>query len=96
LKIGEIKFGMRNISVRAKVTDISERREVSTKYGRREVATAVIEDETGKINLSLWGKQIDMVSVGDWVDIEGAFVTEFREELQLNVPRSGKLEVVKP
>lgn len=87
---------MRNISVRAKVTDISERREVSTKYGRREVATAVIEDETGKINLSLWGKQIDMVSVGDWVDIEGAFVTEFREELQLNVPRSGKLEVVKP
>jgi ssDNA-binding replication factor A large subunit len=36
---------------------------------------------------------IDQVSVGDKVKAEGAYVTEFRGHLQLNIPRSGKLEI---
>jgi len=35
------------------------------------------------------------VRVGDKVSVSGAYVTEFRETLQLNIPRSGKLEVQK-
>ncbi|MEM5829653.1 MAG: OB-fold nucleic acid binding domain-containing protein [Candidatus Aenigmatarchaeota archaeon] len=95
MKIRDIKVGMSNISVEGKITEISETRDVQTKYGRRSVADATLEDETGSINLSLWGDQIDSVSVGDRVLISGAFVTEFREKLQLSVPRSGKIEILK-
>ena len=94
MKIGEIKIGMSNISLEAKVIDISEIREVMTRFGRRNVADALLEDDTGQIKMSLWQDQIDRVKVGDKVSVAGAFVTEFRGNLQLNVPRSGKIEVV--
>jgi len=95
MKINEIKRGISNISLQAKIIDISESREVNTKYGKRNVADALLEDETGQIGVSLWEDQISSVAVGDTIVINGAYVTEFREKLQLNVPRSGKLEVIK-
>jgi hypothetical protein len=33
------------------------------------------------------------VNIGDKVRITGAFVSTFRDRLQLNIPRSGKIEV---
>ena len=95
MKIKELRSGMSNVWVEGEVVDKSEKREVMTKYGVREVARVLLEDDSGRINLTLWGKNIDQVSVGDRVRLEGAFVTEFRNELQLNVPRSGKIEVIK-
>jgi len=95
MKIEDIKTGMSNISLTAKVIDISEPREVMTRYGRRRVADALIEDETGQISLTLWQDQISAISIGDKISISGAFATEFRDKLQLNVPRSGKIEIVK-
>jgi replication factor A1 len=95
MKIKEIKSGMSNVSVEGKIVEISETRDVQTKYGKRSVADATLEDETGSIGLSLWEDQIDSVSVGDKVLISGAFVTQFRDKLQLSIPRSGKIEVLK-
>lgn len=94
MKISDIKVGMSNVSLQAKVIDISEVRRVRTRYGPRSVADATLEDETGQIVLSLWEKQIESVSVGDMIEIRGAFVTRFKDKLQLNVPRSGKIEVL--
>lgn len=94
MKINELKSGMSNVTVQAKVIDISETRDVMTRYGRRSVADAIIEDDTGQINLSLWGNQISAISVGDTVNVSGAYVTEFRGNLQLGVPRSGRITVV--
>lgn len=94
MEINEIKRGMSNISLEAKIIDISEVREVMTRFGRRNVADATLEDETGEITLTLWQDQIKMVNVGNKLNITGAFATEFREKLQLSIPRSGKLEVV--
>jgi replication factor A1 len=94
-KIGEIARGMSNIVVSGKVIDISDPRDVNTRYGRKRVADAVIEDDSGQIKLSLWEGQIDTVSVGDKIAVSGAYVTEFRDTMQLNLPKSGKLEIVK-
>ncbi|MEM5793844.1 MAG: OB-fold nucleic acid binding domain-containing protein [Candidatus Aenigmatarchaeota archaeon] len=91
MKINELKNGMSNVSLRAKVIDISDKREVMTRYGKRSVADATIEDETGQVTLTLWGEQIKAVSIGDTVSITGAFVTEFRDKLQVSVPRSGRI-----
>jgi replication factor A1 len=94
MNIGDLKRGMSNISLKAKVIDISETREVNTRFGKRNVADATLEDETGQIGLSLWQEQINAVKVGNTIDISGAFVTEFRDKLQLSIPKSGKFEVV--
>ena len=95
MKISDIKPGMGNITIQAKVIDISESRDVQTKYGPRSVADATLEDETGQISLSLWEDNITSVSVGDTVSINGGYATQFRDKLQLNIPRAGKLEIIK-
>ena len=94
MEISEIREGMSNISLQAKVVEVSEVREVVTRFGRRNVADAILEDASGQINLTLWQEQIDKVKVGDRVKIEGAFATKFKDKLQLSIPRSGKIEVV--
>jgi len=94
MKIGEIKRGMSNITVEGKVVDISDSREVQTRYGKKNVADATIEDDSGQISLSLWENQINAVTVGNSISVAGAYVTEFRNKLQLNIPKSGKLEVL--
>ncbi len=95
MKISEIQRGMSNISVEGKILDISEVREVNTRYGKRNVADAMVEDDSGEIKISLWENQITSVRVGDKISVSGAYVTEFRDVLQLNIPRSGKLELQK-
>jgi replication factor A1 len=95
LKINELRLGTSDIKLKAKVTQVSEPREVRTKFGyTTRVASATIEDDTGTISLTLWGKQIDEIGEGDTIEITDGFVKEFRGELQLNVPRKGEIKKV--
>lgn len=95
MKINEIRLGTSNVNLTAKVTGVSEPREVMTKLGyRTKVATATIEDDTGKIDLTLWGKQVDEINEGSTVEITNGYITEFRGNLQLNVPRKGEIKIV--
>jgi replication factor A1 len=95
LKINELKLGMNEINLTAKVLDVSEPRNVRTRLGyQTRVATATIEDDTGQIPLTLWGRQIDEIGEGDTIEIKNGYVTEFRGELQLNVPRKGEIKKI--
>jgi len=95
MKIKELRDGMRNVNVVAKVIEKSEPREVRSRYKDEtyRVADAIISDETGKIKLTLWNKQIDQVNVDDTVKIENGYIRSFRGEIQLNVGRYGTLTV---
>jgi ssDNA-binding replication factor A large subunit len=93
MKISDIKVGMNDVSLQAKVVDISAPRDVQTRYGPRVVADIILEDESGQISLSLWGEQIKSVSIGNSVTVTGGYVTQFRDKLQLNIPKVGKLLV---
>jgi replication factor A1 len=97
MKISELTVGMKRVNVQAKILEISQPREVMGKFSEKvnRVATAVVSDESGKINLSLWNQQIDMVAVGQTISIENGYVTEFRGVKQLNVGRYGTLKVIK-
>lgn len=94
MKISDIRYGARDISLTAKVVKMGDIREVKTKYGPTTVLNATIEDDTGQIEMTLWGDQIDKVRKGDNVNIEGGYVREFNGELFVNVSRKGKLETV--
>ena len=94
-KINELKLGMSDISITAKVTEVSEPREVRTKMGyTTKVATATIEDDSGTISLTLWGDKTEEIGEGDTVQITGGYISEFKGEIQLNVPRKGELKKV--
>jgi replication factor A1 len=94
MKINEIRRGMNGIASEGRIVEKSETRRVNTRYGPRSVADATLEDETGRIKVSLWEENIESVNVGDKIKVTGAYITEFRNQLQLNVPRSGSIEVL--
>ena len=93
MKIADVRAGMNNVGLEAKVVDKSEVRNVQTKYGPRNVADAILEDETGQISLSLWENNIALVDIGNTVVVTDAYVTQFKDKMQLNIPKTGKLEV---
>ena len=83
------------INVQGRIMKKEEIRNVNTKYGETKVCDAYLVDDSGLIQLTLWGEDTEKVKVGDKVSIENAYTTTFRNEVQLNVPKkNGKLEVV--
>ncbi len=93
MKIEELAGNLnKNVDIEGEIVDISEPREVTTRYGSRVlVSTAKIKDDTGSVNLTLWGKQIDEVKVGDKIKIVDGFVKEFNGEIQVTLGRKGKI-----
>ncbi len=96
MKISELASGIKtSVNIKAKIIEISEPRDVMTRFGPAHVATAVISDESGKISLTLWNEQIDSVAVNDIIEIENGYITEFRGTKQLNIGRYGTIKVAR-
>lgn len=95
MKIEDLKAGTSDVEVEATVTEKQEPREVVTKYGKRlNVASIMLKDDSGTIAMSLWGKDIETVNVGDKVRISKGYVSEFKGNPQLSAGKYGKIEVV--
>ena len=91
----EAKQMRSGINIQAKIVDKGEVREVTTKFGQTKVCDAFLEDESGRIKLTLWAEDTEKVKDGDMVSLEGGYTTSFRNEIQLNKGRKdGKLEVI--
>lgn len=95
LKIKDLRPGMRRVNVTGRIVEIGEAVEVMTRNGPAIVASAILEDDTSRIKLSLWNEQISQVKVGDTVKIENGYVSTFRGQKQLNVGFYGKITVIK-
>lgn len=94
MKINQIRAGMDGVFVEGRISYIGIKRIVQTRYGEAPVATAVFEDDSGKISLNLWRNQIDLVKEGDVVRVENGFVRTFKDQLELNVGSRGKILVL--
>jgi replication factor A1 len=95
MKIGELKSGMRNVSVTGKVESVGEPRTVNLKAGgTNTVADARISDETGSIKLSLWGDDINKIQPGDTVSVENGYINTFKGEDSINIGKFGNLKKV--
>lgn len=95
LQIRDLKCGMKRINLKAKVIEIPKPKSVITRFGGfSKVANASIADETGIIRLPLWNKQMEMVSVGDFIRVENARVVTYKGERQLRISRGGQLSVL--
>lgn len=88
--IQNLRAGMNHVSLKAKVLEVTQPKQVFTRYGNyASLAKAVIEDNTGQIKLCLWNDQIDAVSAGTTVQIENARTSTFKGERQLSLGKTG-------
>lgn len=84
----ELRPGMENVTVRVKVLSVGKPRVIETKKGTRTINNAVVGDNTGRVEAVLWGEKTSSLREGDVVEISGAWVTEFKGKVQLNVGKS--------
>jgi replication factor A1 len=95
LPIRDLKIGMRQVSLRAKVLEIPKSKLVYTRYGNyASVTNALIADETGTIRLCLWNEQISSISTGDTIQLENARTSMFRGQRQLCIGKNGSLSSI--
>jgi replication factor A1 len=93
--IKDLRSGMTQICLKAKVLEIPKPDLVYTRYGNPATVTnALISDETGTIRLCLWNEQIDTISTGDTIQIENARTSTFRGQRQLRIGRTGLLSCI--
>jgi hypothetical protein len=94
--IRDLRTGMKKVNVDAEVLETPKPSLVHTQHRDDALVTNVwIGDETGKIKLCLWDKQVDAVAVGDTIQIKNANVASFMGERQVRLGKSGTLSVLK-
>jgi replication factor A1 len=95
LKIGDLRYGMKGITVKAKMIEIPPAKLVITRWGSSAcVSNVTIADDTGTIQLGLWNDQIEKVNVGDEVELTNCRVARFANEPQLRLGRKSTISVI--
>jgi replication factor A1 len=92
LTVEELDAESDDVEITGTIKRLPTPRAVSTQYGQKRITTVVFEDETGEIDLTLWEEEIDAIEEGADVQIEGAYVREWADDIQLNIGRDGSIE----
>lgn len=98
VRLSDLNEDMRNISVLARVTGLSDIREFNRKDGTKgQVGSLMVEDNSGPGRITLWNEltnYIKRVSIGDAIRIEGAYVRMgLRGEPEVHVGRNSSIEI---
>ena len=95
MNINEIQPRMGNIELTATVVEKADVRTFE-KFGKQgRVCNATLQDDTGKVSLTLWNDDVDKVNTGDTVKITNGWASEYQGEVQLSTGKFGTLEVQK-
>jgi len=91
VKIESLTPFSRGVNVLGKILEKGEVRTVTFRSDGTEhhVADALIGDESGCIQLTLWDEAIEEISVGDVIEIENGYVNTFRGSMRLNIGKYG-------
>ena len=94
MKLAELNDGQGSVNVEVEVVSVEEPRTFN-KYGRDiKVANAVIKDDSGELQLTLWNDDIAKVKPGMKLKIENGYVKEFNGVKQLTTGKFGKFEIL--
>jgi len=92
-KVKDLNQGSKKVNVLAKVLSVGEPKQIQTRYGEaKSVTEAVLGDETGKVTMSLWEEQANLVSPGDTIVVENGYVSFVRGHMRLNVGKYGSIK----
>lgn len=95
-KIADVAENNQKYIIDATVEKISEPREVFSKKDNKyhQVADAIVTDDSGSIKLALWNDMIRQVKRSELIRIETAYVSTFKDEMQLNVSKFGRIAIL--
>lgn len=95
-RVADVTEGSQRYIVEGTVDSISDPREVfSKKDGNyHQVADATLKDDSSSIKLVLWDDLIRQVRVNERIRVETAYVSTFRDEMQLNVSKYGRIAII--
>ncbi len=94
MKASDVKPEMRRVDLDLKIVEIEEPRPYVSRTGKEgRVTTAIGEDDSGRVKVSLWDNNIDRVKVGNTVQIRNGYARLFRDEVHVSAGMYGKLEV---
>lgn len=87
IPISSLKEGMNNVNVEGKIVEKSFARMVRAKKTRESlmVSNAALEDDSGRVVMTLWDKQIVLVKVASRIRVENGYITSYSGVTQLNV-----------
>ncbi|KXA91002.1 hypothetical protein AKJ57_02890 [candidate division MSBL1 archaeon SCGC-AAA259A05] len=94
MKADDVKPGMRNLDLELKVVDMEEPHTFEKKGKQGKVVTAVCEDDSGRVKVSLWDEDVDRVETGDRIRVEGGYSRLFKGELRVSAGRHGEIVVL--
>jgi len=83
------------IDVNGQITKLGESRNVNLKVGGTVVVTdATLTDDSGDIQLTLWGDDNKGIKIGSKVSITNGYTNTFKDVISLTKGKFGQLEVV--
>ncbi len=95
VKISQLSPNMYNVSLIAKILRILPIREIQRFDGSiAKVANVIIADDTGKVRLSIWDENVDLIKrlkEGETIKVINAYVRERFGEKELVLSRIGKI-----
>jgi ssDNA-binding replication factor A large subunit len=101
LKINNIVKGMKNVSIKARVIQISDMREFERKdKNKGKVCNLILTDGTGEIRLTLWDKQASIIEEGkikegDVIEVKNVFSKEnIFGGVELGLSRLSRIEKI--
>jgi replication factor A1 len=94
MEIKDLQPRQGNVDLVLRIDEKGQMREFS-KFGKAgKVCDCVASDKTGKIKLTLWNEQADLVFEGDTIKIENGYVGEWQGEKQLSTGKFGSISVI--
>ncbi len=95
-KIADVSDNNQRYIIEGTVESISESREVFSKKDSKshQIAEAIVTDGSGSMKLALWDDMIRQIKENEQIRIETAYVSTFKDEMQLTVSRDGRIAIL--
>jgi ssDNA-binding replication factor A large subunit len=86
--IGDLKPLSKKLNVKCIILEVKGK--VTTKQGKH-IVTVLAADESGSVDLPLWGEHGSAIRAGDIVVLKNGYCSLFKGKLTLNVGNSGRI-----
>ena len=94
MAIADLQPRQGNVNLVATIVSKENAREFN-KFGKPgRVCNAVIKDDSGEMKLTLWNEQVELVSIGDKIEVKNGYVSEWQGERQLSTGKFGTLSIL--
>jgi replication factor A1 len=94
MQIKDLQVRQGNIELTGEITEKGDVRSFE-KFGRPgKVCNLVLKDDSGTVKLSLFNEDVDKIEVGDKVQIQNGWVSEWQGEKQVSTGKFGKITVL--